>query len=187
MKEVYIDMLARVFIVIGSLVFSMVNIFSYKLPKMYNTIFSIIVGISALILVFNRDYYLPFLGKCVFPTKSSNNTSLSLDKKTQVKLDNLPPNVNIVYWASKPNAQGADTVFEDYIQAYQGTPNSGSQKSNEKGEAVIELLCPSEYKVSKFGIQFLSKKIPRHVHYRYQLPKYEGMYSKVFNKKIEQC
>lgn len=186
MKEVYIDMFARLFIVVGSLVFSIVNMFAYKIPKMYNTIFSIMVGISALILIFNRDYYLPFLGKCVFPNKS-NNGSVSLDKKTKVKLDKLPPNVNVVYWASKPNANGVDSVFEDYVQAYQGTPNSGVQKTNEKGETTVELLCPSEYKVTKFGIQFLSKKIPRHVHYRYQLPKYEGMYSKVFTKKIEQC
>lgn len=177
MKDVIIELVAKIFLIIGGLDYFSENFFNYKiLNKSISYIIAFFVGISALVLMFNRDFYLPFLGKCAFP-KQVNNTSVNLSKKTTVVLEGLPPNVNVVYWAGKPG----DSPVLTYIQAYKGSYNSGSLKSDDKGQLSITLDCPPDYSVPVFGM------IKRHVHYRYELPEYIDVYSKVYTKIVEQC
>ena len=45
---------------------------------------------------------------------------------------------------------------------------------------IIDIECPSEYNIKKFGI--VQKKLKKHVHYRYELS--PGMFSRVYTKYI---
>lgn len=135
----------------------------------------IIIGIAALYLFFNRNYYLPFLGETVLPTivpfkKNSKNTI-----KTIVK--NLPPKSTIIYWGAVPEEVSGQAAITDPYTAYSNYTNSGIVLSNENGEAELEYECPVQYEVSKFGV--LRKKLNRHIHYRYMNPNLPGFISEV--------
>lgn len=137
-----------------------------------NRLFTILVGVASIVLAIDRDFYLPFLGKCVFPTLILTNP-----KTVQtIVISNLPPNVNVIYWGAKSN----NAAFGNPWDAYGDYSNSGITKSDGKGIAEARLSCPAEYSVNKFGL--VEKKLKRHIHYRYELPNQSGMYSRVFSK-----
>lgn len=146
------------------------------------TILGGLLGISTLMLLFDRNYYLPFLGPCVIPIQETNFVSSKVQKQTttRVKLTGLPANVSVVYWAAVPKLDSK--LYQSYKEAYGDYSNSGVVNSNETGEAVIGISCPSQYSVKKFGI--LQTELPKHVHYRYELPGNRGLYSEVFTKNI---
>lgn len=171
-------MLARLFIIIGSINYLtsiLLNIsLNNFLPKTIVPIIVAIIALSGLYVGFNRDYYLPFLGECVIPIKNINPYPKS--EKTQTyKLTGLPSNTKVIYWAAEPS----DMLITDPYKAYGDYKNSGSDITNDNGELEINLDIPGEYTVNKFGIP---KVIRRHLHFRYELPKYRGMYSRVMTK-----
>ena len=171
-------MLARVFMVIGSINYLsgvLLNTsFNNYLPKTIVPIIIIIIGLSGLYVGFNRDYYLPFLGECAIPLKDINPYPKS-DKTQTYKLSGLPNNTKVIYWAAEPS----ESINTDPFKAYGNYKNSGSDITNDDGELDINLEIPGEYSVSKFGFP---KRIKRHLHYRYELPQYRGMYSRVITK-----
>lgn len=188
MKSLYIDIIAKFFLIISGLSMFFLNVMNIDLLKpiqMNNYIkyiLGLLIGFSTFKLMFDRNFYLPFLGKCVFPSNVNNNLPpVTLDKKTDVKLTKLPPNTTIIYWATKKN----NTIFDDYKEAYKQSSNVGYAKSDNNGEVIIKLDCPSQYKVPVFGIPRLQKTLYKHVHYRYLIPEFEGMYSKVYTQKID--
>ena len=81
-------------------------------------------------------------------------------------------------------SQSTDKVFEDPFEAYGDYANTEIKRTNDKGEVIIELPCPSEYYVNKFGV--MKRKLDRHIHYRYQLPQYKGMFSRVYTKYLDE-
>jgi hypothetical protein len=97
-----------------------------------------------------------------------------------MRITNLPPNVNFIYWAAK----SSNTSFDNPWDAYGNYSNSGITKSDNQGIAEIKLACPAEYTVEKFGV--IKKKLQRHIHYRFELPNQYGMYSKVYNKVLDE-
>jgi len=171
----YIQMLAKLFIIIGSINYLssvLLNTsFNNYLPKTIVPILIMIIGLSGLYVGFNRDYYLPFLGECAIPIKDINPLQKS-DKTQTYKLTGLPNNTKVIYWAAEPS----DVSIPDPFKAYGNYKNSGSDITNDSGELEINLETPGEYSVSKFGFP---KRIKRHLHFRYELPKYRGMYSRV--------
>lgn len=178
------EFIARILLVLGginylTLVSFNTNILAYlKHPSLIKGV-GLLIGISALYLMLNRDYYLPFLGKCVVPIKTNKNPEGK--DLTTVTLDNLPPNVDVIYWASKSNLDH----LSNPMQAYGNYLNSGISKSDANGSVTIQLECPSEYTISKFGL--INKTLDKHVHYRYQLPESYGMLSRVYTKYINKC
>lgn len=170
----YISLLARVLLIIGGINYLFFSLLcknkdcTYFIRILYS-----LIGFSALYLMFNRDYYLPFLGKCVIPVgpkKPSENL-------VKIKLSNLPPNTYVMYWGSKKS----EAIFENPIDAYKDYSNNDIGKTDNNGDIIIELECPSKYKVSKFG---LKRELKRHIHYRFELPEYKGLFSKVYTKEI---
>jgi hypothetical protein len=143
-------------------------------------IFSIAVGFSALMFVFDRNYYLPFLGPCVIPTIHIDKSPVK-KPLTSVTLTDLPPGANVVYWASI----SSDNVFDSYKDAYGDYANSGLARVSENGTVSFNISCPSQYSVKKFGV--VKSQLPRHVHYRYETPGDRGMYSQIFTKNITKC
>lgn len=167
-------------------------VINYGYAKMYNddlmdyiiknqtisNMFNIgIIGL-AIYYLFNRDFFLPFLGPAVIPVAKIEN---KLDSMINVKLSDLPANTNIIFWASEKS----EGIFDDPIMAYKDYSNSGIATSDNNGNANIKIVCPSPYYVNKFGIK--KKLINRHVHYRYELPDYKGIYSSVYTKDIDSC
>lgn len=125
--------------------------------------------------MFNRDYYLPFLGRCAMPPSLIKEVSIiNIDTKIPVKLTELPPNTQIMYWASLPGE-----TSDDPVKAYDNYKNSGITMSNNFGEAFARIDCPKNYKVG-----LMKTKLDKHVHYRYALPEYPGMYSAIYTAKV---
>ena len=166
-------MFARFFLIIGGLNYLYLAITNTNTSIINeNTMISGLIGLSALILFLRRDYYLPFLGNTVMVIPNNKISENSI----KVTLSGLPPNVNVVYWASKSD----ENVFANFTQAYGDLSNSGTKRTDDNGNIIIDIECPSEYNIKKFGI--VQKKLKKHVHYRYELS--PGMFSRVYTKYI---
>lgn len=190
MFNIYINLIAKVILILGGINYLFMalantDLFSLiKMPMLTKTMF-ILIGLSALYFMFNRDYYLPFLGETVIPVSNTNTQSNTATPITNslmipVKLSGLPPNTRIMYWA----AQKSDDVFDNPIKAYSTYANTGITNTDSKGDVSFSIICPAEYKVPKFGF---STKLLRHVHYRYELPRQPGMFSRVHTHFIAKC
>lgn len=176
--KMYTNLLARALLILGGINYLLLSLninLLNKFPIVIKTIY-ILIGLSALYFIFDRDYYLPFLGKSVIPVGPKKSINLALLKK--IKLSGLPPNTYVIYWGAIPNTQ----VIANPLDAYKDYSNSDIGKTDNNGDIIIQLECPSEYMVSKFGI---TKKLNRHIHYRFELPEYKGMFSKVYTKELD--
>ena len=61
--------------------------------------------------------------------------------------------------------------------------NTDISKTNDKGEVIVELPCPASYHVPAFG---MNKQLDRHIHYRFELPKHKGMFSRIYTKYLDE-
>jgi|Laugrespbdmm15sn_2_1035079.scaffolds.fasta_scaffold01257_7 hypothetical protein len=139
------------------------------------------IGICALYFAFDRDYYLPFLGKSVIPIIKDNRSSPNLK---EIKISNLPPNTRILYWAAKSASSIGDATGELDWRVYNDYSNSGVVQSDIIGNTIVKIECPVEYNVPLFlGIG--KKRLKRHLHYRYEIPGQTGLFSRVYTKYIE--
>ena len=124
----------------------------------------LIIGLSALYIMFDRDTYLPFLGRAVFPCDILVE---SMPKDATITLTlKVRPNSKVIYWASNPSTTGEIT---DYKGAYGNYENSGVTKSNAEGIVKLNIMEPQPYYVPYKSQPYIfpNKKIlPRHVHYR---------------------
>lgn len=158
-----LELVAKLLLMFGSAKYIMTSGESFKY----------VVLLAVVYLGFNRDFYLPFLGKCVFPvTEKAQNTS----DRIQVVVKKMPPNVRVLYWAAKPST---DTFANPFI-AYDDYANMGTATTNSNGEATFSVQCPGKYYVGKW-----KKEIPPHVHYRYELPPHKGMFSRVYTTSLK--
>ena len=126
---------------------------NFNLNINLENIFYILAGIFAIFIAFNRDTWLPFLGKSVFPSifvplkKIEGNTTITV---------NVKPNVKVAYWASKPSLkedQPVKLAYDDYS-------NSGVVMSDNNGVAIISINKGPGYYVPS------GNYIKSHVHYR---------------------
>ena len=130
------------------------------------------IALIGLYFLFNRNYYLPFLGPTVIPIPEGPPPKNLIN----MTLHNLPKNTRIIYWAANPS----DKISEDPFNAYNSYENSGVGKTDSDGTIVMRLACPGKYKVGKF-----KRLLKRHVHFRYEHPVYKGMFSKVFTTLVD--
>jgi hypothetical protein len=119
------------------------------------------------------------LGQTVWPLPPNGTAGATAEEVKNMTVTGLPPNTTVVFWASKP---GTDIV-EDPMTAYSDYTNSYITKSDNDGVAIARLACPSEYSVTRYGI--FTKKLDRHIHYRYESPQYKGLFSRVFTKNLD--
>jgi uncharacterized membrane protein YuzA (DUF378 family) len=158
-----IEMLSLLLIVIGALNWGFVGLFKFDIIvfiakkinwKDFAKWVYILVGIAALIHIFSRNYYLPFLGDAVFPCNSlvekvPENATMSV--KIQTK-----PNVNVIYWGAEENHE----VRKNPWVAYAEYSNTGVAKSDVNGIAILRFRKPASYFVKGY------KQLAPHVHYR---------------------
>ena len=137
--------------------------------KTFSLIIILIVVASIIYSLFDRNFYLPFLGWAVYPCGSlAEKVPLNADKAVSIK---VPPNVNVIYWASEPSNPELQPIADPW-EAYANYDNSGVVKADANGNAVLRVRSPSSYNVGLFD-----KTLKTHVHYR--ICKHPGMLSDV--------
>jgi uncharacterized membrane protein YuzA (DUF378 family) len=128
------------------------GVFKRRLPL--DRIIYVVVAISALILAFQRDTWLPFLGESVLPGAVLALKTNSGDTTVDVK---VKPGTKVAYWAAKPEAEGAVPQVK---VAYDDFENSGVVVANEQGVAKLVFNKGTSYVVPS------GRKLESHVHYR---------------------
>jgi uncharacterized membrane protein YuzA (DUF378 family) len=151
--------------VIGATGFNIVAWFAKKTVRDIEPFLYVLVGVAAIVHLFSRDYYLPFLGKAVYPC-GSLQTKVPEGADTSVTIK-VQPNVNVIYWAAETNKEIVDNPW----LAYSEYANTGVTRSDAQGVAVLRFRSPASYKVPS------GKTLKAHVHYR--TCGFNGMMSRV--------
>lgn len=163
MLFMYLRYAAKIIIMVSALLFTC-QLGGYN-PSKFLTQNKIISFIVILIIVasiiynlFDRNFYLPFLGWSVYPCGS-------LAEKVPNKADTtvtiqVKPNVNVIYWASEPSSSENQPIDNPW-DAYANYDNSGVVKADDTGKAVLHVRNPSSYQVG-----LMNKTLKRHIHYR---------------------
>jgi uncharacterized membrane protein YuzA (DUF378 family) len=167
-NETYIKKLvfkiAIVLLIIGGLNWLLVGIFNINVvsklfgKSWFATIIYVLVGVSALAIMFDRDTYLPFLGPTVVPC-SVLEVRDPPGATQEVKI-HVEPNVKIIYWAAEAAAAAGSKELNSWKNAYLDYQNAGVAVSNGEGVAVLKVREPQGYKVPFKG------ELSPHVHYR---------------------
>jgi len=155
--------IAMVLIIVGALNWLLIGGFDINLVEwvcgkgLISDLIYILVGLSAVFIMCDRDTYLPFLGPMVIPC------SVLQDKTPpgatrQVKIV-VKPNTKIMYWAAEPANEDLKNV-QSWKEAYQHYDNAGVVTANQEGVAILKVRPPQGYMVPIRG------KLGAHVHYR---------------------
>ena len=170
----YLRFMARIVLMACSLLFAAqlggYDSTKYLLKnKLFSIIIILIVAASIIYSLFDRNFYLPFLGWAVYPCGSlAEKIPLNADKSVTIQ---VPPNVNVIYWASEPSNPELQPISDPW-EAYANYENSGVVRADSTGKAVMRVRSPSSYNVGLFD-----KTLKTHVHYR--ICKHPGMLSDV--------
>ena len=148
------------------------SFFSYlRIDKVYH-VFTIIIGICALIVGAHRDTYLTFLGECVFPSGILPKDNIIPENATVTKHVKVRPNSQVIYWAAEPTDNEKELTGPEL--AYGSYKNYGVVKASEFGNADLTVRSPQSYEIKK---RLFKKTLKPHIHYRYTLS--NGMFSRV--------
>jgi hypothetical protein len=112
--------------------------------------------ISLILLVLNRDTYLPFLAENFVPEKFLKLEERIPKNPEQQITVKVAPKSKVIYWAADPGKE----VNPTWQKGYGKFENSGVVTSDANGNAIIPIICPSRYIVHGYKI------LPKHVHYR---------------------
>lgn len=139
-------------------------------PSLIVKMVYILVGLSAVLLITRRDYYLPFLGRTVLPCPALP-LSFPEGADKEVVVD-VKPDAKVIYWASKLGEnQTENSVAENPWLAYGDMTNTGVTFADKDGKATLRVKAPVQYKVG------LGKVLKQHIHYR--VCEGDGMLSRV--------
>ncbi len=127
-------------------------LFPSKFSLIERTIY-IMIGISVLVHIFSRNYYLPFLGDAVYPC-GSLNPKFPDNTDTDV-IGWVTPNSKVVYWAAESNKD----VVANYKDAYFYNTNAGITTSDPRGKTIFKVRKPASYYAG-------SNRLNPHIHYR---------------------
>jgi uncharacterized membrane protein YuzA (DUF378 family) len=165
-----LEYVTLILIIVGALNWGLVGFFKLDLvAKIFGgqttafgaRVIYILVGLSALVHVFSRNYYLPFLGDAAFPCGPlTPKEPLGADAQVVVS---VAPSANVVYWASSstPENDGDAAVASNPWVAYGQYTNAGVARADASGKAVLRVRRPIQYKVPPLG-----RTLSAHVHYR---------------------
>jgi uncharacterized membrane protein YuzA (DUF378 family) len=170
---------AKLLLIIGGITFGIYGLFNVNIikkvlqDKNMSNLFYICIGIAAVFLMFNRNFYLPFLDKTVMPKVFIGKDQKPLNATFSVEVT-AQPHSRIIYWAS--DVSGSDVFVET---AYGEFENSGITTADSNGKAHLILKKPESYKIKKIGF---NKTLKPHIHYRYSLS--NGMMSDIQTRYI---
>ena len=135
--------------------------------KAFDIALYLLIGIAAMYNMFDRNYYLPFLGDSVAPC-SIMTEKFPIDYSVSVKINIPKKQTTIIYWAAEPNTKIIDNPWD----AYGKYMNSGVTTSDDDGNAILRVRKPAIYKIPR------GKVLKTHIHYRFC--EYPGILSKVY-------
>jgi hypothetical protein len=173
MNKIYQEKsLQKLYIALISIVVFINFLYSNKVIELNDKYLRVLntMGMIALVLIMDRDYFLPFLGDTVFPSGLLSDTAPKGASKSVCVY--VKPNTKVVYWASEQNEDSDVMPWT----AYKKYTNSGVTTSDANGKACLSVRMPSGYK-TPFG-----EKLKPHVHYRCALS--GGMFSSIQTKFI---
>jgi uncharacterized membrane protein YuzA (DUF378 family) len=182
MKELYeekkYDKFVRATLVAGGIVhminaLSNTNVIANFAGNNITRVIYLLFGVAALMVMFERDYYLPFLDDCVFPSGLLGDRVSPQQADTMATV-NVPPKTKVVYWASESCDNCPPLMAWD---AYGKYTNSGVTTSDVKGVARLMVRSPQSY-----NIPYKDDKLKPHVHYRYLLA--DGMFSRIHTAQL---
>ena len=143
-------------LVIGAVGINPVEFIAGRRSTLTRTIY-LLVGVSALCIMFNRDTYLPFLGETLVPC-SVLDTHIPQGATLEVQVQ-VAPGSKVLYWAAEPATDHLKNV-NNWQQAYLKYENAGVTVANESGLAILKVRPPQPYTVPMKG------KLEPHVHFR---------------------
>lgn len=155
--------LGMVLLVIGGINWALTGLFRLNLVYeifgsgvIAKTIYCLI-GLTAVLIMFNRDTYLPFLGPMVAPCSVlSESTPSGSNREVKVIVS---PNSKVLYWAAEPANEKYEKLA-NWKQAYLNYDNAGVTTSDSEGVAILKVRDPQSYRVPFKG------RLDPHVHYR---------------------
>jgi hypothetical protein len=139
---------------------------------------SLIIGVLAIILLLDRDFYLPFLGKTVMPSKFIKENNNISDDMLSINIEH-PTAEKVLYWAAKEK-DGTQYPDETYVTAYGDYSNYGVS-TFVNGIATMHVKCPRSYQVTNF---FITRQLKPHIHYRFIYK--DGMMSEINTYNLEE-
>ncbi len=152
-----------VLVIVGALNWLLVGLFQFNLVQTvlgkgaFARSIYIFVGLAALVIMFDRDTYLPFLGPTVLPCASvPDRTPPGASKMVTVK---APPGSKILYWAAEPEMESLRQI-QTWKEAYAGYENAGVTTADSEGNAVLKVRTPQAYTVPFRG------RLDPHIHFR---------------------
>ena len=130
----------------------------FVLSPKYARFVYVLVGVSALGLLFRRDVYLPFLGESLVPAGALTARSPQ-GANDQVTIT-TKPGTKVLFWAAEPNPT-AGKALPTWQEAYGAYENSGVAVADERGKALLRFRgTPQAYTVPVHG------RLDPHVHFR---------------------
>lgn len=143
----------------------------YLMKNKFISISSILIIVaSVLYYVFDRNFYLPFLGWAVYPCGSLAE-KVPADADTSITVS-VEPNANVIYWASEKPEKNTIEPIDNPWDAYANYENSGVVRADASGNAVLRVRSPVSYQVG-----LMHKTLSRHIHYR--VCRHPGMLSDI--------
>lgn len=163
-----LDMLMRILIVSGGLFCLLIAIFNDVYEdgrRLYivnvdiiTGVVLVLIGVSALYLMFSRNFYLPFLGESAIPASLFSSVPIEPSGATvSATISYVRPGAKVVFWASNPSNKDASSP----TVAYGTYTNVGVAFADKNGNAILRVLPPSGYRVGFFG-----RRVVPHIHYR---------------------
>lgn len=147
--------------------YDFIKLLSNKVGININYYFALLCGIFAIIIAFDRNTWLPFLGENIMP---SIFVPLKINNGNTIIKINVTPNTKIVYWSALPNNNDVDNINDinniiktkipNVRTAYGNYSNSGVVMSDADGVAILTFDKGSSYKLPN------NKILNPHVHYR---------------------
>ncbi len=160
----YLHKAAMVVLIVGALNWLSVGAFGYNAvgkalgaKSIATRGVYILVGVAALLVMFNRDTYLPFLGETVLPC-SALPEQLPEGADTQIQVT-VEPGAKVLYWAAEPSTEGLKGLV-DWRKAYLKFMNVGVVKASAEGVATLHVRNPQPYVVPWKG------RLEPHIHFR---------------------
>ncbi len=187
--EIYLHMVCVILLLIGGLNWGLIGSFNLNLvqlinektfnsPLFENSVY-IIVGLCALYLGSNRNFYLPFLGDTVLAPSTLALSEGRTDANIEVEVDAKGADL-VMYWAAEPSASQEQDGTKFAYDAYDKFTNAGVVPVV-NNKAKLKVKCPQKYWVNKWGIK--KTTLENHVHYRLIFP--NGWASEVMTRQLD--
>ena len=163
-KLAFIYKLSIVFLIVGALNWVFTGVFGMNFVKLIfgegwlAKMVYVIIGFSALYVMFDRNTYLPFLGPMVAPCAALvDRVPPGANAVVEV---HVKPGAKVLYWAAEqPNDEILKSV-NTWKEAYGEYDNTGVATADYQGKAMLKVRRPQSYRVPIRG------ELKSHVHYR---------------------